>query len=353
MRKFVYQAVFLIELALCALIDLLRPKHITMANAELGAGTHEAVRTFDTAAAITTRHLLYKQSSATAIAVVTAATDLPIGTVADEVSAAELAAADGNVVAVQCNLLGKGTTKKMVTDGTCTVGAAVYLTAAGKVASSGSVVVGTALTASATDGDVIEVQDVQPAVNSTTPGIAASMYDAHTILYAVTDNTPVALTVGPSTIVGRKASGNIVALTGNEVSAIIDAACVETVAATNVITAAETGKTFFLSHATEFVSTLPAPAAGLKFTFIVAAAPSGASYTIVTGNGTDLIHGCAVSSADAGGSVDSTSGTPAKTIAFVDGQAVVGDRVDIISDGTYWYAFGVCADEDAITFTPA
>jgi hypothetical protein len=125
----------------------------------------------------------------------------------------------------------------------------------------------------------------------------------------------------------------------------------EAVTATNVITAAESGKTFFLNSATEFVSTLPAPAAGLKYTFIVKAAPSGASYTVVSDSGTDNIHGVVASAADAGGSVDSTAGTAADTITFVDGQAHVGDRVDVISDGTLWYAFGLCDDEDAITFT--
>lgn len=39
-----------------------------------------------------------------------------------------------------------------------------------------------------------------------------STYDAHTILYATTDNTPVALTVGEQTVVGRVTSGNIAAL---------------------------------------------------------------------------------------------------------------------------------------------
>lgn len=125
----------------------------------------------------------------------------------------------------------------------------------------------------------------------------------------------------------------------------------EVVTTTNIITAAESGTTFFLNSATEFVSTLPAPAAGLYFRFIVSAAPSGADYTIVTTSGTDLIHGAAVSSADAGGSVDSTAGTAADTITFVGGQSLKGDWVEVLSDGTSWYAFGVCSDEDAITFT--
>jgi hypothetical protein len=51
--------------------------------------------------------------------------------------------------------------------------------------------------------------------------VAKSLYDEHSILYATTDDTPVALTVGASTIVGRKASGNIVALTGAETNVIL------------------------------------------------------------------------------------------------------------------------------------
>ena len=39
-----------------------------------------------------------------------------------------------------------------------------------------------------------------------------STYDAHTILQATTDDTPVALTVGEQTVVGRATGGNIVAL---------------------------------------------------------------------------------------------------------------------------------------------
>ena len=126
---------------------------------------------------------------------------------------------------------------------------------------------------------------------------------------------------------------------------------VETVGVTNGLSKTESGKTLFLSATTEFVSTLPAPLAGLEFEFIVAAAPSGASYTIVTHDASNIIHGMAVSAADAGGSVDTTAGTPADTITLVDGQAAIGDRIRVVSDGTYWYAQGLCNDEDAITFT--
>ena len=42
--------------------------------------------------------------------------------------------------------------------------------------------------------------------------VPKSLFDAHTIIYATVDDTPLALTVTPSTIVGRKSTGNIVAM---------------------------------------------------------------------------------------------------------------------------------------------
>jgi hypothetical protein len=54
--------------------------------------------------------------------------------------------------------------------------------------------------------------------------VAKSLFDADTMLYADTDNTPAALTIAASRIVGRKASGGIAALTGAEVAAIIGVA---------------------------------------------------------------------------------------------------------------------------------
>ena len=127
----------------------------------------------------------------------------------------------------------------------------------------------------------------------------------------------------------------------------------ETVAATNVIAATESGSVFFLSHATEFVSTLPAPAAGLHFTFIVANAPETASYTIVTTSSSNIILG-QVYTLDVNSATDpdfETSG--GDTITFVDSKAVVGDRVDVFCDGTNWFAYGFCSVFDAITITTA
>lgn len=124
----------------------------------------------------------------------------------------------------------------------------------------------------------------------------------------------------------------------------------EVVTSTNTITAAESGKIFFLSAENEFDSVLPAPAAGLNYKFIVSAAPADVNYTISTNSSANIIVGMVNSSS--GGNADSeTSG--ADTINFVAGTATKGDYVDIYCDGTNWYAYGFCDADAAITITTA
>jgi hypothetical protein len=124
---------------------------------------------------------------------------------------------------------------------------------------------------------------------------------------------------------------------------------VTTLAAASTLTAAQSNTIFFLNSATEFVTTLPAPATGLTYTFIVGAAPSGASYTIVTKASANIIKGQAVNAAGVAGD----TGTADDTISFVDAQAVAGDQVTVISDGTSWFAKAFCAVAAGVTFTTA
>lgn len=126
----------------------------------------------------------------------------------------------------------------------------------------------------------------------------------------------------------------------------------ETVTATNVIAASESGTTFFLNSTTEFVSTLPAPAAGLWFKFVVVGAPSGASYTVVGASGTP-IHGMVLST-DLNGATDSgaTAGTGVLTLTFVDSKSVKGDTAIFESDGTAWFVTAFTGGPfDAITLS--
>jgi hypothetical protein len=137
--------------------------------------------------------------------------------------------------------------------------------------------------------------------------------------------------------------------TNGFIGAITGLETVTTLTAASTLTTAQSNTIFFLSSATEFVTTLPAPAAGLMYTFIVGAAPSGASYTIVTTSSANIIKGQAVNAAGVAGD----TGTADDTISFVDAQAVAGDQVTVISDGTSWFAKAFCAVAAGVTFTQA
>jgi hypothetical protein len=124
----------------------------------------------------------------------------------------------------------------------------------------------------------------------------------------------------------------------------------EVVTAANVINASESGSVYFLKANDEFASTLPAPAAGLHFTFIVSQAPADVNYTITTTDSANIIIGMV--NASTGGDEDSeTSGCD--TINFVAGTSTVGDKVEVFCDGTNWFAYGICDATGAITLTTA
>lgn len=120
----------------------------------------------------------------------------------------------------------------------------------------------------------------------------------------------------------------------------------EVVTGANTLTAAESGTTYFLDLAAGFLSTLPSPALGLWYKFVVKTAPSGGSYTI--GGGTaNNIFGMHVERAGGAG----VAGSAEDTITFVDGQSIAGDWVVIESDGTNWYSFGMVDVSAGVTYT--
>ena len=91
---------------------------------------------------------------------------------------------------------------------------------------------------------------------------------------------------------------------------------------------------------------MPAPSAGLNYTFIVKAAPSGANYTVVTNGGADILIGMVTcATADDLGAYDNN----ADVITFVGGASIVGDWVRVISDGTSWYYSGASHVAEGIT----
>jgi hypothetical protein len=124
-----------------------------------------------------------------------------------------------------------------------------------------------------------------------------------------------------------------------------------TLTGTRTMTVAESGAVVFFGSATEFAITLPAvsTATGVKYRFICTAAPSSASYTIVTASSENKIAGLQVNKAGTAGSYIAD----ADTITFTDGQATAGDMVELYSDGTTWFAYSICNSATGVVYTKA
>jgi len=117
----------------------------------------------------------------------------------------------------------------------------------------------------------------------------------------------------------------------------------EAVTATNVITADESGKTFYLNTAGGFTSTLPAPAIGLKYKFIVQTAPTTA-YIITTNAGANILQGTFL---DIVGELVAI--TDQDTLNFVASASLVGDSLEVESDGTNWHCTAFSKANGGIT----
>ena len=173
--------------------------------------------------------------------------------------------------------------------------------------------------------------------------------DNHVDLYGQTGGTAViffgggAFTLSSGRVTGN--TWNVEQGTFTEVQAgIIGVPTKGFTTATNVIGPAETGATFYLNAVGGFTSTLPAPEPGLKYTFIVSAAPTGASYIITTNGGDNVLYGTFL---DIVGEL--TYFSAQDTFNFVLNKAVVGDRLEVETDGTNWHCKAFSGVDGGIT----
>jgi len=120
---------------------------------------------------------------------------------------------------------------------------------------------------------------------------------------------------------------------------------VEIVTATNIITAAESGKTFFLNNATGFVSTLPAIAAGLRFKFVLTTVLSSGNHTVVTSDASNIIEGNLMVASTVVPAVNEDS------INFLVTDGDVGDWCEVICDGTSWFLSGSATTASGMSVT--
>lgn len=121
----------------------------------------------------------------------------------------------------------------------------------------------------------------------------------------------------------------------------------ETLITTKSVEAEDSGKTFFLNLVGGFTVTLPAPALGLKFRFVVKLAPTTA-YIIVTDASANIIEG-SITSPEVSALVSVVAN--ADTINFVASLAVAGDWCEVESDGTSWFLSGQTFVQDGMTTT--
>ena len=119
---------------------------------------------------------------------------------------------------------------------------------------------------------------------------------------------------------------------------------VDAVSAAVTLTSADSGKWYELAASAGVTVTLPAVESGLNFRFVVANAFDTSNYIIDSAEG-DNIDGILV----VNGASVAASGED--QINFVASAESVGDFIDIWSDGSKWYVWGIGNSAGSITAT--
>ena len=112
---------------------------------------------------------------------------------------------------------------------------------------------------------------------------------------------------------------------------------------TYVMKASDSGKTFLVSGGAQAITLLPAAdlIEGWNCRFITTASPSG-DKTINAAS--TIIVGASANSAGTGASSDGT----AKTTCIIEAASQAGNKVEIICDGTFYYAKGLGVSDDFV-----
>lgn len=144
--------------------------------------------------------------------------------------------------------------------------------------------------------------------------------------------------------------GGDVAVTGAlTVSGGTKTGVVSVTTASKTLSAAESGSLIVLNRAGGIAITLPAPAAGLNYHFVI-----GTNFTsngtIVTNGGANIMIG-GINELEVDTGDDGPSSTGADTLTFVNTADTVGDYVYMVSDGTSYFIHGQTALDGGITLT--
>ena len=114
------------------------------------------------------------------------------------------------------------------------------------------------------------------------------------------------------------------------------------VATARVLEDVESGSIVFcaITGSSDIAITLPTPAVGLYFTFINAVTPGGTGDAVITPTGTDTIVSM--------GAADTGADGPTNLLA--DTVTIEAASIDVVCDGTFWYAYAHQQAVGSITF---
>lgn len=137
-------------------------------------------------------------------------------------------------------------------------------------------------------------------------------------------------------------STRTVGSTSNDIDRIFND--VATISSDTTLTIANSETWYKLNNSTGKTVTLPAATAGVSFRFIVAAAFATDNFIIDSAEGDNIsgvlvVNGASVVAADE------------DQINFVASAETIGDFIDIWSDGTNWYVYGIGNSAGSITAT--
>jgi hypothetical protein len=128
-------------------------------------------------------------------------------------------------------------------------------------------------------------------------------------------------------------------------TALVQNVVPEVVTAAKTLTKADNGKVLILSASAGVTVTLPAPAAGLRFHFIIGLAFDTSNWVVATNGAAAIIQGIVSAANVAAPAVNE------KQINFVNSAESLGDWAEVVSDGTNWYVRGEAALSGGMTVT--
>lgn len=116
---------------------------------------------------------------------------------------------------------------------------------------------------------------------------------------------------------------------------------IQEISAATTLTAADSGKTIILTGIVGYAITLPAPAAGLKYKFIVQDLFATTDW-VITATGA-IMHGSVME-------LSTVQPVAAATTINLELAAdTIGDWIQVESDGTNWYVSGAMAQAASVT----